>query len=68
MCFFPADPRLKWLCGEVETDEIHRDWGGAHHLDTTEGHQTEVTARSECLVGRQKLGELSLAFEEVVDG
>lgn len=67
MCFFPADPRLKGLCSEVETDEIDRDWGSAHHLNTGEGHQPEVTARSECFVGRQKLGELCLALEEVVD-
>ena len=68
MGVLPTDPRLKGLCGEVETDEIDRDWRGAHHFNTGEGHQAEETARSKSFVGRQKLGELSLTLKEIVDG
>ena len=68
MGFFPADPRLEGLRSEVEADEIDRDWCGAHHFNTGEGHQAEVTAGGERFVGRQELCELGLALEEVVDG
>ena len=67
MRFFPADPWLLGLHGEVETDEIDCEWRGEHNLDTGESHQAEITAGGKRFIGRQELCELSSTFEKAVN-
>lgn len=40
----PADPRIEWLGSCVEDHLEDSEWGSAQQFDTSEGHQTEVSA------------------------
>lgn len=52
----------------IKPDRVYGEGDAAEDLDTGEGHETQVAARGEVIVNRDKLAEFGLAFGELADG